>query len=150
MAQSLAKLYVHVVFSTARREKILSPEILPELHAYLATVLNNMDCRALQIGGTQDHVHILCIQSKNISMAKLVEEIKKPASMWLKTKSEALSEFHWQNGYGAFSVSQSDVDRVREYIRNQPEHHRTRSFQDEYRELLRRYNVKFDEQYLRD
>ncbi|PCJ54686.1 MAG: transposase [Candidatus Hydrogenedentota bacterium] len=150
MPQSLSKIYVHIIFSTARREKILPKELLPELYAYLATVIKNLDCHAVQIGGTEDHIHILCVQSKNISTAKLVEEIKKPTSMWLKTKSDALTQFHWQSGYGAFSVSQSDVDRVREYIQNQEEHHRSRSFQDEFREFLSRYDVDFDEKYIWD
>ena len=109
----------------------LSSEIRPELYAYAVTVLKNLECPAIQIGGTENHVHILCTLSKNMSVAKLVEEIKKSTSRWLKSKGDRFREFYWQNGYGAFSVSQSDVKRVREYILNQEEHHRRVTFQED-------------------
>ena len=150
MAQSLSKIRVHVIFSTKGRVPSLSSEIRPELYAYAATVLKNLECPAIQIGGTEDHVHILCTLSKNMSVAKLVEEIKKPTSRWLKSKGDRFREFYWQNGYGAFSVSQSDVKRVREYILNQEEHHRRVTFQEEFRKFLERYEVEFDEKHIWD
>ena len=116
----------------------------------MATVLNNLDCPAIEIGGTADHVHVLCRLHKNLSVSKVVEAIKTPTSRWLKTKTPDLSDFHWQNGYGAFSVSASEVERVREYIVNQVEHHRTVSFQEELRRFFERNNVKYDERYMWD
>lgn len=116
----------------------------------MATVLNNLGCAAIEIGGVADHVHVLCRLNKNFSVAKVVEEIKKPTSRWLKTKSPELSEFHWQSGYGAFSVSASEVERVRAYILNQEAHHRKMSFQEEMRAFFERHGVEFDERYVWD
>ncbi len=116
----------------------------------MAKVLENLDCNAKAIGGVADHVHVLCSLSKNLSVAELVEEIKKPTSRWLKTKSPTLRDFRWQSGYAAFSVSQSGMARVREYIAAQAEHHRRHPFQDELRAFLKKHMVNFDEQYLWD
>ena len=150
MPQSLAQIYVHVIFSTKNRTPCLTPEIQTELWPYLAKVLENLDCNAKALGGVADHVHVLCSLSKNLSVAELVEEIKKPTSRWLKTKSPALRDFYWQNGYAAFSVSRSGLDRVREYIAAQADHHRRQSFQDELRVFLKKHSVSFDEKYLWD
>ena len=116
----------------------------------MATVLNNLGCVAIEIGGTADHVHVLCRLDKNLSVSKLVESTKTPTSRWLKTKDPDLSEFHWQNGYGAFSVGASEVERVREYILNQEEHHREMSFQEELRVFFEQYDVEYDERYVWD
>ena len=150
MSQSLMQMHVHVIFSTKNRTTYLTPEVRSELWPYIATVLSNLGSPAKAIGGTSDHAHILCSLSKNMSIAELVEEVKKPASRWLKTKSDALRNFYWQNGYAAFSVSQSDVARVKQYIKSQEEHHRRRSFQDELREFFAKHAVSFDERYLWD
>lgn len=150
MPQSLAKMIVHVAFSTKGREPCLSEVVRAELWPYAATVLRNIDCPAVQIGGAADHVHILCVLSKNLSLAQLVEKVKTATSKWLKTKDDNLTRFHWQNGYGAFSVSPSHVEWVKEYIAGQEEHHRPLTFQEELRQLLGKYGIEFDERYVWD
>ena len=150
MAQSLSKLIVHIVFGTKNRVSCLNHDICRELYPYISTVLKNLECPAIQIGGVDDHVHLLCCLSKNLSLAKLVEGIKKPTSKLLKSKGPAYEKFYWQNGYGGFSVSQSDVKRVRDYILNQETHHRRLTFQEEYRRFLDKYQVPYDERYVWD
>ena len=150
MPQSLSKLYVHLIFSTKHREPLLISSVRGRLHAYLATVLKNQDCPALKIGGTSDHVHILFRLSKNVALAEVVEEAKTSSSKWLKTQDRALQSFHWQNGYGGFSVSPAEVDSVAAYIEGQEEHHRVLSFQEEYRRFLHEYGVEYDERYVWD
>ncbi len=150
MPQSLARVLVHLVFSTKHRVPVLVPEIRIELHPYLATVLTNDGCFSLQIGGVEDHVHLLFALSRTRTIAEVVENVKTSSSKWLKTKSPALAEFHWQNGYGAFSVSRSLTDDVIDYIRRQEEHHKSRTFQDEFRRLLERHEIEYDERYVWD
>lgn len=151
MPQSLAKLYVHIIFSTKNRYPFLQDkEIRNEMHSYLGGACNELDSQVLIVGGVADHVHILCTLSKNLSLAKLVGEVKRESSKWVKTKGRGLSKFAWQNGYGAFSVSQSQVEVVRKYIGKQEEHHRKKTFQDEFRASLRKYEIKFDERYVWD
>jgi len=120
------------------------------VHAYLATVLSNQDCPAVKVGGTSDHVHVLFRLSKNLSLAKVVEEIKTSSSKWIKTEQRGLGGFHWQSGYGGFSVSPSKVGEVAAYIEKQEDHHATVSFQDEYRKFLARNEVEYDERYVWD
>ena len=150
MSQSLSKLYVHLVFSTKHREPLLSSPLRGQMHAYLATVLKNQDSPAVRIGGTSDHVHSLFRLSKNCSLAKIVEEIKTSSSKWIKTQRGSFSNFHWQSGYGAFSVGPAEVDAVAAYIAQQETHHRAVSFQEEYRKLLETHAIEFDERYLWD
>lgn len=146
MAHSLAQLYVHIIFPTKRRQPFLAgPDIRRQMHAYLATVLNAYDSPALLVGGTADHVHILCSLSKTQTIAKVVGETKRSSSKWAKTKGRHLSAFQWQDGYGAFSVSCSNVSRVRAYIGRQEEHHRRTTFQKEFRAVLRKHGIEFDE-----
>ena len=120
------------------------------MHAYLATVLKNRDSPAVKIGGTSDHVHCLFRLSKNGSLAEIVEEIKTSSSKWVKTQGGALANFHWQSGYGGFSVSAADVEEVAEYIGQQEAHHRSVTFQEEYRTLLKTHGIESDERYLWD
>ena len=150
MGQSLVKNYIHIVFSTKHRQKIILPEIESELHAYMGGICNNLECQTIKIGGYTDHVHLLCMLSKKIPLMKLLEEVKSHSSKWVKTKGEAYKNFYWQDGYGAFSVSPTKVDSVIKYIANQHYNHDIKNFQDEYRELLREYNVEFDERYVWD
>ena len=146
MGQSLAQIYLHVVFSTKLRKQYLqNRDLQAELHAYLAGACRNLDSPSLQIGGIEDHVHVLCQLSKTISISELVRELKRESSKWLKP---TIATFQWQQGYGAFSVSPSHVDGLKDYIRNQQEHHTTETFQDELRRLLRKYGVEFDERYV--
>lgn len=151
MAQSLAKILLHTVFSTKERRPFLCDEPLrEELHRYLGGILTHLDCQPLIIGGVEDHVHLLFTLSRTATVADVVKELKRGSSVWLKTKSPALTDFAWQNGYGVFSIGQSQVDAARAYIAGQVEHHRKISFQDELRELLRRYEIESDERYVWD
>jgi REP-associated tyrosine transposase len=143
-------LYVHLVFSTKHREPLLLAPLRGQMHAYLATVLTNSDSPAIKVGGTSDHVHALFRLSKNSSLAGVVEEIKTSSSKWIKTQGSALRSFHWQSGYGGFSVSPADVEELAEYIAQQETHHRTVSFQEEYRKLLESHGIEYDERYVWD
>jgi REP element-mobilizing transposase RayT len=121
-----------------------------ELHSYLAGILNNIHCPSLQVGGVEDHVHLFFGLSRTCTIAEVVETLKTSSSKWIKTKNSELVDFHWQAGYAAFSVSQSDAESVVTYVRNQAQHHQKMTFQDEYRRLLERYHVAFDEKYVWD
>jgi REP element-mobilizing transposase RayT len=146
MAQSLAKILLHLVFSTKERWRFLKdPAMREELHRYLGGILTNLDCQPLIIGGVEDHVHLLFAHSRTATVADVVKELKRGSTVWLKTKSPGLSEFAWQNGYGVFSIGQSQAEDVRAYIAGQEEHHRKISFQEEFRRLLQRYEIAFDE-----
>jgi putative transposase len=150
MSQSLARLHVHLVFSTKHRERILTEGVRASLHAYMATVLQNFNCPAQLINSVTDHVHILFELGRTVAVSAAVEEVKTSSSKWLKTQGPEFSRFAWQAGYGAFSVSESNMATVRDYIANQAEHHRVKSFQDEYRAFLARHGVAFDERYVWD
>ena len=141
---------IHLIYSTKHREPCLTPAVRPDLYAYLGGILREWHSPSLRIGGVADHVHILFQLSKNVALAKVVEEVKKGSSKWIKTRGAEFARFHWQNGYGAFSVSPSNTDAVVQYIDGQEEHHRRRTFQDEFREFLRRHGVEFDERYVWD
>ncbi len=150
MAQSLVKMYVHIVFSTKYRSKILTPDIQPELFSYLGGICNKLDCIPIKIGGYLDHVHILCIFSKKTTLIHLLQEIKTGSSKWIKTKGEKFSDFHWQDGYGAFSVNPSQIKIVSDYISNQMTHHSKVPFEDEYRTFLTKYKVEYNEKFVWD
>ncbi len=150
MSQSLSHLVCHIIFSTKNRRPLILPEIREELHAYFVGILESLDSRSFLINSVADHVHILCALSKNHSLAKVMEEIKKGTSKWIKTKSPTFGDFYWQNGYGAFSVSQSNAQEVMQCIAGQEAHHRKVSFQDEYRAFLKKHEVEFDERYVWD
>jgi len=150
MPQSLSMNLVHLIYSTKDRTPCLTPAIRPKLHAYQAGILKDWDSPAIVIGGAADHVHALFTLSKNHALCKVVEEVKKGSSKWIKTQGASFTKFAWQNGYGAFSVSQSQVEHVRRYIENQEEHHRKVSFEEEYRTFLRRHRIAFDERYVWD
>lgn len=151
MPQSLAQVYLHIIFSTKERQQLLDePTLRDEMHRILGAECNKLDCPVLLVGGVADHVHILCRLGRTISIADLVKEAKRESSLWAKQRLESLGDFHWQAGYGAFSISPAHVDSVREYIANQEEHHRGESFQDEFRRLLAKYAVEWDERYVWD
>ncbi|MHB9134315.1 MAG: IS200/IS605 family transposase [Armatimonadota bacterium] len=150
MSQSLSQLLVHLVFSTKHRVPMLHDDIRDELHAYTIGILRHYESPSIITNSVEDHGHILFSLSKNYALAKIIEEVKKGTSKWLKTKGPSYASFYWQTGYGAFSVSPGDVEEVKRYIANQQEHHRTVSFQDELRALLRQYGIEFDERYLWD
>lgn len=151
MSQSLSKMWTHLIFSTKDRYAFLAkPEIRQQTQAYLAAILRKHDCPTLLVGGVADHVHLLFALSKNHSIAEIVYQVKRGSSKWIKTHGSEYRNFHWQSGYGAFSVSQSHVEQVRKYIAEQERHHRRHTFQNELREFLRRYEVEYDERYVWD
>lgn len=148
MAQTLTSLIIHIVFSTKHRVPIITPEIEPDLFNYMGGILKNNSSPLLAAGGVSDHVHLLVSQSKNIALSVLLQDVKKDSSSWIKTKGEVFKDFHWQDGYGAFSVSKSEVPEVKLYIANQKEHHRKQTFQEELIQLLEQYGIEYDERYL--
>jgi putative transposase len=151
MPQSLAKILVHTVFSTKDRRPFLRDKMLrEELHRYLGGILTNLDCQPVIVGGVEDHVHLLCALSRTCEAAAMVKEVKRGSSLWLKVKGPEMADFAWQNGYGIFSIGFSQLAAVRDYIAGQEEHHRNISFQDEFRQLLNRYEIEFDERYVWD
>ena len=119
-----------------------------DIHSYISGILKNIECPPVVIGGTTNHVHILCVLNKNMALSKMAEEIKRSSSKWIKERGSYYQWFAWQEGYGAFSVSQSKVDVVTKYIQNQEEHHKKMTFQDELKMFLKEYNVEFNEEYL--
>lgn len=148
MAQTLTRLLVHVVFSTKDRRNLIVPAIEPELHAYVGGICRNHESPALAIGGTENHVHLLISLSKNIALSDLMMTLKKDSSKWVKTNGDALQGFYWQDGYGAFSIGESQVGAVTGYIHGQKEEHKTLVFEDELVALAERYGVVFDRRYL--
>ncbi|MBC7556493.1 MAG: IS200/IS605 family transposase [Chryseobacterium sp.] len=148
MGQSLVKNYIHIIFSTKNRENFIDDNIEEQLFSYLGGICKNQECYPIQIGGYRNHIHILCLLSQKITLAKLMEELKSYSSKWIKTKDTKYSNFYWQNGYGAFSVNPKQIDVVKEYIINQKENHQIKSFQEEYLQILKNYNIEFDEKYL--
>ncbi len=150
MGQSLVQNYVHLVFSTKHRQPFIQPPVEAELHAYLGGICKEMGCPPIKVGGYTDHVHILCMLSKKVALMDLLEKVKANSSKWIKTKGEAYENFYWQDGYGAFSVNHTEVDVVVWYIANQHEHHRKKTFEEEYRAFLHKYEVEYDERYVWD
>jgi putative transposase len=149
MPQSLSNLLIHLIFSTKDRYPFLAQnDMLLRTHAYLGGILRESDCPSLTIGGTADHVHAFFRLSRTQQMAKVVETLKSRSSRWLK--SEGVGNFAWQRGYGCFSVGKSQAASLVRYIQTQADHHRRVSFQEEFREFLRRYEIAFDERYLWD
>jgi putative transposase len=150
--QSLAKIYIHLVFSVKNREPLLVDSIRQSAHNYMAVVLQNFNCPAVLINSVEDHVHILLELSRTATVAAVVEEVKTTSSKWLKHQEASidLQNFSWQSGYGAFSVSESMVQNVRDYIANQQEHHRHKTFQEEYRMFLEKHKIQYDERYVWD
>ena len=151
MAQSLSRLWTHLIFSTKNRLPFLSDKtIRTDMHAYLAKVLREQDCETLIVGGVEDHIHALFALSRTHSIAAVVKEIKRTSSGWVKELSPKQQEFYWQLGYGAFSVSQSNLEEIISYIERQEQHHKRETYQDEYRAFLKAYSIAYDERYVWD
>ena len=149
MPQSLANVLFHVVFSTKDRHPFLRDSAVRDvMTGYLVGTLRSIQCPSLIVAVVEDHVHILCNLHRTVTIANLIEDVKTGSSKRIKQEGASLADFHWQNGYGVFSVSQSNVEAVKEYIANQEEHHRKRSFQEEFRLLLERHGVQWDERYV--
>ena len=150
VSQSLSSVLIHIIFSTKMRLPLIQPEIMPDLYSYMAGIAKEQDSFVHEIGGVEDHVHLLVSLPRTLPLSKLVEEIKKGSSKWIKTKGNLYSNFAWQNGYGAFSIGRSTFDSLRKYIQNQKKHHQKVSFQDEYRSILNKYAIEFNEKYVWD
>ena len=148
MAQSLAKNYIHIVFSTKNRVSTMRKEDLAEIFSYIAGLIKNCECNSISVGGTTNHVHILCTLNKNLALSKFITTIKTNSSKWLHQKEDYYRAFAWQEGYGAFSVSQSQIDKTIEYIAKQEEHHKKTDARDEFISLLKAYNIEYDERYI--
>jgi len=148
MPQSLVKIIVHVVFSTKNRAEIITPEIEARLYGYIEGIITN-NARMLIAGGTADHIHIL-ISIGRADLAKLIGDIKRDSSAWIKKQDARFARFYWQRGYGAFSIGESQIPSVIRYIRDQKAHHAKQTFQDEFRSLCRKYDVEIDERYCWD
>lgn len=148
MSQSLSKMYVHIIFHTKYSQPLIDPLIEKELYAYIGGIIKENQSQPIRINGIENHIHILAILSKNIALSKLVEEIKRNSSRWIKTKGDNYQDFKWQGGYAVFSVSQSGVEPVKKYIDNQKQHHKKKTFQEEYEQLLKENKIDFDERYL--
>ncbi len=150
MPQSLAKVYLHLVFSTKNREPVLSEVWRDELFCVVGGTANNLGCQSLIVGGIADHLHMLLQLGRTITIADAVSKVKSNSSLWINQTRALVKPFHWQAGYAVFSVSQSNVEAVRHYIQHQGEHHARQTFQDELREWLRRYEIEWDERFVWD
>jgi len=151
MPQSLVQIYTHLVFATKHRTPFLRDiEFRNRTHRYLAGICKNLNSPALLVGGVEDHVHLLCRLGKTINVANMIRDLKRDSSKWVKIEQPQLADFHWQQGYGAFSISPSHVDSLKGYIANQEEHHRQESFQEEFRRLCKKYGMEIDERYVWD
>jgi putative transposase len=150
MPQSLAYNYSHITFCTKNRYPFIDEGIQDELFQYIGGICKNMDFKPVIIGGYKDHIHILCVLSRKTALMKFIEEVKSHSSKWIKTKSTKYESFYWQKGYGSFSVNPSEIGIVEQYIKNQEEHHKTKTFQQEYLAFLKKYAIEYDEKYLWD
>jgi len=151
MSQSLTKLYIHLVFGTKYREPFIKPEWEDQLHAYMAGILQNMGCFVIKVNSATNHVHILFGMSKNLPLAKVVEQVKKNSSKWVKEIDPESQMFKWQGGYAAFSVNSHGVEIVKRYIENQKVHHKQTSFKEEVEDQVKEYDInEYDEKYFWD
>ena len=150
MAQSLSKILLHVVLSTKNRVESIPVDVEKALHAYLAGIIRANGSEAFRVGGTGNHVHLACTLPRTITVSKLLEEIKKSSSAWIKKQHTGCGSFAWQAGYGVFSLGQSQLQSLINYIENQKEHHKIKTFKEELLELLHKYKIDYDEKYLWD
>lgn len=150
MSQSLVKNLIHLIFSTKNRERTIDDLVTAGLHAYMSGIFRDLDSPATTINSVPDHIHVLFDLSKNHALKNVIMEVKRGSSIWIKTQGVRYDDFHWQSGYGAFSIGQSAVAEVTDYIAKQSEHHLERDFQNEFRAFLHRYEVPYDERYVWD
>ena len=150
MPQSFACLNCHIVFSTKSRQPLIAPDLAPRLYEYVGGIARNTGGVLMAAGGTADHVHLLVSLGKQSAVAEVVRDLKANSSRWVHETFAKLSAFAWQTGYGAFAVSYSNLDEVRRYIANQQEHHRKRTFKEEFIALLKRHHLEYDIRYVWD
>lgn len=150
MAQTLVQIFVHVVFSTKNRVDLITSEIESELFAYIGGITAKNNSKLITANGTPNHIHLLILLSKTISVSELVGDIKRNSSRWIKTKSDRFKSFGWQDGFSAFSVGQMQVSIVKEYIANQKKKHGKQKFEDEMRMFYDKYEIEYDDRYIWD
>ena len=150
MPQSLSLVIVHVVFSTKDREAWIAPAMRPRLHAYMAEVARSLGCEAYRVGGVPDHVHLALTLPRTITQSDLVKDLKTSSNHWLEKQDARYVAFAWQRRYGIFSVGKSQLSDLVKYIDQQEQHHQKKTFQDEFRALLKRYDLRYDEAYVWD
>ena len=150
MAQSFCQLYGHLIFSTKHRRPWLDAPMRPRVHAYLATLVRDMGCLCQEVGGTEDHIHILLALGKDVAPKTIPEKIKMESSKFVKTLGDEYRDFYWQGGYGMFSVGPTRIRDVKKYIQTQEEHHKKMTFQEEFVKFLKAYGIPYDEKYLWD
>jgi len=137
-----------VIFSTKDRIEMIAPDVEPRLYAYLGGIARKHQTRLLDVGGTANHIHLLISQSKNVALSNLMEELKKSSSKWMKEQGNEYSKFQWQDGYGGFSIGASQIGNVKSYLAKQKHHHRKITFQEEFIEFLKKYEIGYNEKYL--
>lgn len=150
MAQSLADITIHIVFSTKERKPWIGVQYEQEIHAYICGICRNLECPVITINGVEDHIHLLLSLGRTITLSKLINEIKSNSSRWIRAKDRKLSEFSWQSGYGAFSVSRPQISGAVKYIEKQKEHHKTQTYKDELLTMLKMSRMQYDEKFLWD
>ena len=148
MPQSLSKVVVHIIFSTKNRVNFLEENIRLRMYAYIATVLRDMKSFVYCVDGTENHIHIACTLPRTFSQSDFLNKIKNSSSKWIK--NEGFNDFYWQRGFGIFSVSESHSDILVKYIKSQMKHHKTKTFKEEFKEFLEKYNIDYDEKYVWD
>ena len=150
MPQSLFKILVHIVFSTKNRADLIMPEIENALFGYIHGIVENNGSKLIAAGGTTNHIHLLVSLGKKVDIPELIGDIKRDSSSWIKQQNESFGNFYWQKGYGAFSIGQSQIETVVNYINKQKEHHLKQDFKAEFRALLKKYEIEYDERYVWD
>ena len=150
MAQSLADVILHFVFSTKGRIPWIRSDIEEELYQYISGICRNLDSPVIKINGVKDHIHVLLQLGKTMPISKLISEIKSNSSRWIKTKGDHYRDFAWQGGYGVFSLSRPSLEGAKKYLSSQKEHHTKVSFKEEFLEMLKRAQISYDEKYLWD
>lgn len=148
MANTFSQIYNHVVFSVKGRQNLIQAKWKEELHKYICGIVNGKEQKVYAIGGVADHIHILVSIKPSIALSDLVRDIKANSSKWINEKELVVGKFQWQKGFGAFSYAQSQLDTVIAYINNQEQHHQKKAFKDEYKEMLQKFNIAYDEKYL--
>jgi REP element-mobilizing transposase RayT len=150
MPQSLFKILAHVVFSTKHRADLIAPEIENPLFGYIHGIVENNGSKLIIAGGTANHVHLLISLGKKTDVPDLIGDIKRDSSGWIKKQDARFKDFYWQQGYGAFSIGQSQVETVVNYIKRQKQHHAKQDFEYEFRGILKKYEIDYDERYVWD
>ena len=148
MANTYTSLHYHIIFSTKNRVKSISPEIEQRVWSYIGGIARKHGMTALQVGGIEDHIHVLVVAPPTLAPSQMAQYLKGDSSKWIHEEFPAWHDFAWQDGYGAFTVSKSNLPEVIRYIQNQREHHRRKTFQEEYLEFLQKHGIEYDERYV--